>query len=249
MLHSRDPLTTLKRPLERGNQVVKLGRDLRGRSAFREGNGLADGDADVSPGSSAALGDAEIVEAVNAHRKNRNAEILGEKADTGSKLMHSPIGREFAFREDDEIVATVDRFAGEMESFAKAAEFGKREDVEEKRDKKIVEAVEQAAEKSARCRGTAHGAEAFAMHGNREAIAESRRERSGNVAGIHFRDVVADDEQRAADSAEIFASAHARVGEDVRGRPGKDGVDEIAHQSGGPALRPAGVNVGGSRWR
>ena len=90
-------------------------------------------------------------------------------------------------------------------------------------------------------------AKGFAAHGSGEMVAETHGKSEEDQADIGAAgDVIGNEEDRASNGGEIFATDDFRVREEKRGWPGEGVVDEEAEPSDWCALRPAGIGVVGA---
>ena len=85
-----------------------------------------------------------LPDAIETDGDDGEAEILGEEADAGLEGDHIGGGAvvDDAFGKDKEAVATIGGFAREAETLAEAGKLGKRENIEERNDQKVVELPE-----------------------------------------------------------------------------------------------------------
>ena len=71
----------------------------------------------------------------------------------------------------------------------------------------------------------------------------SRRKRDQREANIDVGDVIATDEERPVDAAQVLAANDLGMRHDHGRRPGEQVVDEVANPGDGPALRPSRIAI------
>src|SRR5450755_4183683 len=97
----------------------------------------------------------------------------GEQANATAEGAHLSGVSAAAFRKDDDVVAFVGHFSGELEAFPVSRALRQGEDIEEGGDEEVIKLVKQATEERNVRRGITHGAQHFTLHGHGNASAHA----------------------------------------------------------------------------
>ena len=151
-----------------------------------------------------------------------------------------------AFRKNQDGVAAVGGFAREAEALPNAGKLWKRKNVEERGDQEVAELVGPAFCKKPFARWSAHADQRFSPHGGGQAMAKTRRKRGEDQADIGAAsDVIGNDDGRGFEIFQVVAAHHARMAENLSGRPHERVINDQAREADGFALCPAGIVAGG----
>ena len=92
-----------------------------------------------------------------------------------------------------------------------------------------------------------HLPQQLAPHADRQLAAQPRRQRLQGESHVDIGNVVATDQERSVETAQVLAPDNRRMRHDQRRRPGQQVVDELANPGDRPALCPARIAISALR--
>src|ERR1017187_8915039 len=229
------------------SDMFELVGDFLGWGLGRKAHWLADHDRQLSGARDFVPGHLHLVQAIDPHGDNRDVQPRRQHSDAWAERRRLAIRRAHAFWVNQNAIASVHRFTGIGETLAHTRLLRQRKDVEQGNHQIVAGAIRPAHEGIPGLRRPPHLPQHLTPHANRELVPHARRKRDQREANIDVGNVIATDEERPVDTAQVLAANDLGMRHDHGRRPGEQIVDEVANPRGGPALRPSRIAIAALR--